>query len=486
MIQINFNQTNYLGEYPDRRKVKICPKCHEIFDPNVDNCPNCDLYLPSFPTSWIRSATNFFLLRRVLEIISIDLNGRFNKDSLTNILIDNNVISVDKTRLDDPVYFRGGPIRRAEEYRVNLLFLGFVIKSGNDYIISIAGNELISSKTYDNYLSVLTKAFMELKIGNEHDTRKTYSAYDNRIFLSSLRIINDLENEKINAYSQNIALAIMAKNESAQYQEALKISTTYDINSINEMWFSKGKEFNRVVNGVIIRWLSEARLINISKVHNLNRLSLTDYGRKILNEYSGVQITEDYQIIKDKILALLNSSIDKQYLRLNLGSEANNRTGANWETIVKKHFESLNFPIQWYRETQDFINIVLPSSVISSLTGGTKFNPDLIVKDPLWLIDPKKDVNMEMHKVIAYDQYANIVKGLSIIVSQKIMKNEKISIMRDQQLKNVIVIDGFALQVISDNKDYFDKQKITNIIDSTRSREYYYLDESKLFTEFIN
>ena len=485
MIQIKFNQTAYLGQYPDGTKVKICPRCSETFSPTKDDCPKCGLYLPSFPTSWLRSATNFFLLRRIMEIVSIDMGGKFDKNTLTDILIDYNVITVDAKRINDPIYYRGGPIRRSEEYKTNLLYLGFIKKDSSGYVLSNSGLELIRAKTYDSYLAVLTKAFMELKIGNEYDERGTYRQYDNRIFLSSLRIIKDLNEKGIEAYSQHVALAVMSKNEETEYKKALNVSVEFDIDKIDTMWFGEGREFGRVINGVVIRWLKEARLIDILRHKNKNRLSLTKYGKQVLEEYSKPIVKGEMLGSMEKIMELMHSSIYRQYLRLNLGSEKNNRSGASWESIVKSHFENLDFNIRWYRETQDFVRIDLPDYVTASLTGGTRHNPDLIIKNPLWLIDPKKDVNAEMHKVLAYDTYAGIVNGTCIIVSQKPMKDKKVEIMSGQKLDNVIVLDGFALQIISDNKNYFSPETVERIIGKTREDRYYYLDEALLFDKFI-
>jgi len=91
-----------------------------------------------------------------------------------------------------------------------------------------------------------------------------------------------------------------------------------------------------------------------------------------------------------------------------------------------------------------------------------------------------------MHKVIAYDKYGEIVDGLAIIVTQKIMRIDKIKIMERLELKKVLVLDGYALQVLSDNNKYFTKEKVISIINICRSNGVYYLDEESIFNNFVS
>ncbi|MBU4348658.1 hypothetical protein KJ671_04125, partial [Patescibacteria group bacterium] len=348
------------------------------------------------------------------------------------------------------------------------------------------------------YITSFSEAFMNLKIGNEFDVSNFYSAYNNHILFQCLRIINDLKNNDSPATIENLALAIMSKNEGGEYNKALKVSLEYDHKKIKQIWFSRGQEFNRVIKGVFVRWLNQTKMISIENKEGTTFVYLTDFGKNIFEKYrekylpisisgiSPVELATRTTTSFADIKFVLEGSLDKQYLRLSVSSETNNRSGAVWETIVKDNLNKLNLDVKWYKESLDFANIKLPDEIIISLTGGTRHNPDLIMHNPLWLIDPKKDVNAEMHKVIAYDKYGTIVNGLSIIVTQKIMRSDKVVIMESLGLKNVLVLDGYALQVLSDNPSYFTKEKVISIINLSPEKNIHYLNEELIFDNFVN
>lgn len=488
MPKIEFHQTNYIGKVDGKNEIKICPVCNIKFSVDSDDCPNCGLYLPSFPTSWARSATNIFLLRKVLEYIYLELKGECNIESLSKILTKNYIISFDTSRVDDEKYWKGGPMRRASEYLSNLQYLGFLLKENQTYKLTQKGNSLVLAKDYSEYITSFSEAFMHLKIGNEYDINGFYSPYNNHILFQCLRIINDLKNNLKPATIENLALAIMSKDESTEYEKALKVSIEYGHKKIREIWFSKGKEFDRVVRGVFVRWLNQTKMIDIENKEGTTFVSLTNFGKNLFEKYKEKYLSvPSLPAIEDKdIKSIIEGNLDKQYLRLSISSESTNRTGAVWETVVKENLNKLNLDVKWYKESKDFVSITLPDEVLMSLTGGTRHNPDLILKDPLWLIDPKKDVNAEMHKVCAYDKYGKIVNGLSVIVTQKIMRSEKVSMMRTLNLKNVLVLDGYALQVLSDNNTFFTKEKVVSIIKESHTSKIFYLNEEIIFDNYID
>jgi hypothetical protein len=488
MSKLEFYQTNYIAKNKaDGTEIKICPVCSNVFSVKEDVCSKCKMYLPSFPTSWVRSATNIYLLRKVLEFIHKNLNGICNTENLTRLLIDNYIISVDLTRINEPVYWRGGPRRRAAEYISNLQYLNFLKKNDGNFEITESGKSFILAEDVSDYLSVLSKAFLELKIANEYDKNGFYSEYNNHILFQSLRIIDDLSNKNIIATIENIALAIMSKDEDGAYDKALETSLKYSHKEINKYYFSRGKEFNRVVKGVFVRWLNQSKLINITNKERTIFLELTEFGKEIFNKYKVKYLTEKETggiLTPYEIRDILEKNIEQQYLRLKISSEVNNRAGAVWENIVKENLNKIGLDVKWYKETTDFVNIELPPKIMASLTGGTRHNPDLILHNPLWLIDPKKDVNMEMHKVMAYDEYAEIVDGLSIIVTQKMMRTDKAKMMKDLDLKKVLVLDGYALQVLSDNTKFFTKDKVISIIDDCKNN-IHYINEEVLFEKYV-
>jgi hypothetical protein len=245
--------------------------------------------------------------------------------------------------------------------------------------------------------------------------------------------------------------------------------------------------FDLVVKGVFVRWLNQSKLINITNKERTIFLELTEFGKEIFNKYKVKYLTEKETggiLTPYEIRDILEKNIEQQYLRLKISSEVNNRAGAVWENIVKENLNKIGLDVKWYKETTDFVNIELPPKIMASLTGGTRHNPDLILHNPLWLIDPKKDVNMEMHKVMAYDEYAEIVDGLSIIVTQKMMRTDKAKMMKDLDLKKVLVLDGYALQVLSDNTKFFTKDKVISIIDDCKNN-IHYINEEVLFEKYV-
>lgn len=485
MSRIEFHQTNYIGK-EDKKEFKICPFCNTVFNTEIDECPSCKVFLPSFPTSWARSATNIFLLRKVLEHIYIDLNTKCTVLELTELLTKNYIISYNHTRgRNDLIYWRGGPMRRASEYLSNLQYLGFIKKwLEKEFYLTENGINLANAENYSDYIKLFADAFMKLKITNEFDVRRTYSNYDNHILFQSIRIINDLNELKIQPTLEHIALAIMSKNEDLEYKKALETCIKYSSKEIKEKWFGRWQEFNRVIKWVFVRWLNQTKIIDIELKNGTIFISLTKFWKDIYNKYKNIYLLKYSEETTKSLNEIIDESIDKKYLRLSISSEINNRAWALWENIVKENFNKIDIELDWYKKSLDFVNITLPTEVLISLTWWTRHNPDLILKKPLWLVDPKKDVNIEMHKVFAYDKYWEIVNWFSIIVTQKIMRDEKIDMMRKAWLRNTLILDWYALQVLSDNKEYFDKEKVIKIFADCKWIVHY-LNEEKLFDDYI-
>lgn len=480
-----FLQTNYIVNTGRRTEIKLCPICKTTFPSNEDDCIKCNLYLPSFPTSWARSATNIFLLRRVLEYILNELNEECNPKSLALLLTQKHLISFDEKRKNDKKYWRGGPQRRASEYLSNLQYLGFIIKIKKNWVLTRVGKKIATAKKFSEYLTYFSDAFMNLKVGNEFDNRDFYKSYNNHILFQCLRIIDDLNKKKKNPTIENLALAIMAKNEQEEYAKALNISLKYKHTKIKELWFSKGKEFARVVQGVFIRWLNQVKMISQEKKERTIFVNLTKFGKNIFEKYKKIYLFSKNIEFSENTKNIVEVNLEKRYLNLLILNDQTSKSGKAWEEKVRVNFNKIGLKVVWYNKNSVFANIELPAEITVSLTGGSRHNPDLILRKPLWLIDPKKNVNQEMHKVVAYDKYAKIVNGLSIIVSQEIMKKKEILKMKEMNLKNVLVIDGNALQVLSENSDYFNENKVIEIFNKSIQNSFYYLNEESIFYNFI-
>jgi len=126
-------------------------------------------------------------------------------------------------------------MRRASEYLSNLQYLGFVVKENKTFRITENGKKLIQAKDYSDYITSFSEAFMNLKITNEFDTNGFYSSYNNHILFQCLRIIDDLKTNNKNATIENMALAIMAKDEKNEYKKALNTSLEYEHEKIREI-----------------------------------------------------------------------------------------------------------------------------------------------------------------------------------------------------------------------------------------------------------
>ena len=406
------------------------------------------------------------------------MKKHFSIEELTKLLIKENVIGVDIKRQYDLKYIKGSPQRRTVEYLTNLQYLGFVIKNQKKYNATSKGVKLAQTDRYSKYIFLFAESFMKLKIGNEFDTRKFYSDYDNHILFSSLRMIHDLNFSGNNCYAENIALAVCAKNEKNEYQKALFTSKKFDYRKIQKIWFKKGGEFKRVIQGVFIRWLIQTKLIKTQKSTKNNFFHLTDFGYEIFKKYSKRYTEFNRSNNYSNVNKVIYSYIESQYSKLHISSQLTDRTGFDWEENVKKSLEKIGFKVEWYKTNKYFADLTLPDKALLSLPGGSQHNPDLIIKTPLWLVDPKKDVNNEMHKVLGYEVYAKFVNGLAVIVSQKMLKPGKIKLLRS--LKNVIIIDGYALETLSKNSSYFKEKHLETLVLKS-NQETKYINEEYVF-----
>ena len=533
------NYTYYCDK--DRLYFKVCPFCNgRIEDKDICDCPHCGEWLPNFPTSWVRSATNIYILRKVAEFISVFLNGNCTDSDLSRVLTRENLVTVSQKRLENnrEEYWKGGPQRRASEYAVNLRYLGFASKKSYKTYLNYFGNVFTKVETKLDFNSCCIRSFLRLKLGNVHDSKGTYSQYRIRPLFLILKLIGDLEKSKKVAYLENIALAVMCRDEEDDYSKALNYSKEYDRQFIYDTFFSKGKEYKRVVLGVFVHWLEQIGLINKKSSTNLVELSLTPVGKEILDTYRKIDILSGYN--KDEIVENIEKSVDgvpiidfeydvlnsenrkyvykktgkteKYYLnaynklllseldkikkivvsfsskkerellelKVSKISEETQRTGQKWESYVYDCFDKLSLKPLWYRYERTFASVILPDEAMDSLAGGTEHNPDIIILEPLLLIDPKKNANNEMYKVSAYDLYAlhPEIDGNSLIASQVVLKENYAR--RIEGLKRTSVIDKYALDTLIKNKDFFKTELVFKLFGVGLDHGHY-IDEEALF-----
>jgi hypothetical protein len=154
--------------------------------------------------------------------------------------------------------------------------------------------------------------------------------------------------------------------------------------------------------------------------------------------------------------------------------------GGEWEGEVLKLLNSIGYTAEKYSDKRIFSEIKLPEQALNSLPGGSLHNPDIIVKEPLLLVDAKKDANKEMHKIQAYDIYAlhPKVDGNALIATETIMQKRLAE--RISHLKRTSVIDRYALETIAKNPKLFKINAVSRIFGVERKNGGY-VSEDLLF-----
>jgi len=520
----------------DKYYFKVCPFCKTELEGKSDvECNSCGAWLPNFPTSWVRSVTNIYTLRKIAEMVGECSNGICSDDALAKILAAEKLVTVDPIKLekDGVSYWTGGPRRRASEYTANLRFLGLASKSNTFTRLNYSGIKFSEVKTKLEFNATCARIFFRLRITNKYDIRGSYSEYKIRPIFLMLKIIKDLADVGKEAYLENMALAVMSRDEKVDYKRALNYSIEYDRSFLYKTFFSEGKEYRRVVQGVFSHWMEQIGLIERENIGNTIKIKITEVGKKILNFYetmhSSFEYNKDEALVKlmeyddgvlpfdveydfsdsdikylneklgdrSKLLKnIMNRSIDeelkalediisihstayeKKVLSLKVSSAKNAfKSGQEWEEEVYRSLEELNLSPKWYKKEKTFAHIVLSDEILNSLTGGTGHNPDIILFEPIILVDPKKDVNIEMYKVSAYDKYATDINvdANALIVSSVLMKPKLAE--RLKKLKRTSVIDKFALDVVVNNKDFFHPNLVRKLFGVNRSNGEYVSEE---------
>lgn len=466
-----------------KKNDKICPICNTVNKgKNIFYCIKCNTWIPHLNTSWVRSATNLFLIKRILEVVAEKTTAPFLRKDLLNALIERKIIKIDKTREKDKKYWAGSPARRASEYIQIFKYLGIIEPySDNKFSITEIGKEIINCDKRIDFIDLFVLVLTHFDPSNKY-VEKRYSNIRCNYFLLALDLIDQLEKNSLKASVEHVGLAFLCRDEN-DYLNAKKIGLKYSKKELIETIWGDSRELSRVIKSVFLRWLEQSKLVYIDRDPRNFKIKITKFGKKILEKYKNNKFkVKESSLFKKALLGEISDYIKKETkniseilisstktedrfkLTLGIKKTITQRFGGAWEQYVFNHLLNLGLEPRWYKETQDFANIKLPNSVINALTGGTRYNPDIIFYKPLFLIDPKDDANKEMYKVQAYDGYAthSQVNANALIVSKELMGKDQAERMAD--LKRTFVIDKEALDLLVNNKSYLNRDLIVKIL----------------------
>ena len=437
-------------------------------------CTECNLWIPHLNTSWVRSLTNSILIKRIVELIN--KHHLKTKDDLNESLKDNEIINFDQDKE-----------RRVSEYIQNLTYLGLLSKETEKFHLTSTGKKIAEIKQRQDWISWLTLILTHFSPSNKYTTPQ-YKDLRINYFLLVLELSNFIREKRLNFHWSLLGLCFTCRNK-RDFDSLKKIINNNDSQDILCFYWKSSKEYRRVVLGVFKKWLEHSKLIN-SK-------GITEFGINIYNLYKDYVFIENSILMNhlynenesylekefEKISTILRDSTEEAKritLSLLINKSSTLRTGAEWEEYVFNHLYQLGLNPKWYRGNfKIFKNIELSDDIKGSLTGGSNHNPDIIIEEPVILVDPKKDVNKEMHKVQAYDLYASTpgVEGSALICSKFLMQKKNSKMLR--RLTRTKVIDKNALDLLVNNKNRLKIKDIISIL-SEKNNEGEYIDEEKL------
>lgn len=376
---------NYVRQCDNKHKYKVCPFCKLIFEVSLFECSRCGAWLPSLPTSWARSATSLFLLRRVAENIYRLLNNSSDNSSLAQVLASMGLISVNPQKIDvlGDVYWKGTVMRRASEYSTNLKYLGFLEKKDGKDSLTFLGKRFVSTKTKLDFDSVAILSLMLLRLTNKHDIRRTYIKHNIKPIFLSLKLIGALQLKRREVSVDHIALAFMCRDEVDDFKKALKMSEKFSAEYIHNLFFSNGKEFNRAIIGVFSNWMEQVGLIKRERsLYGIRAVSLTKTGIAILKEFESMNL-RSVEIDLEKCLEfvkkiILKNSEDKNILSVVISRGA--KIGGEWEEEVLKLLKKIGYIAEKYSDNRIFAKTKLSEETLNALPGGSLHNPDIIIK----------------------------------------------------------------------------------------------------------
>ncbi len=452
---ITFNNGTQLKTYDSKNHSKKCsnPQCTNIYHINdfycscfgIDHFNNKNIsdmhlsgFLPHLPYSWSRSITNLDMLVDIIDEIKksqvlYDSNPKDMKKHLFLALLGKGKITVDSSKSKDKKYIKGGPERRVAEYLMCLQIFRLI---DSNYSLTALGEYLHKTKN----TSVLFLSFYILNIKNSILKGKTYQDFNVFHFKKIFEVLK----EKRSLLLEDCMLILMAhqpddyikvhdnffRDKSCQNPQLRKI--------LIERYFlgENNKEMGRQ-KAALFNLLEASGIIDLDKTNKL--YSLTKNAENLLDDIQQKQVAIDL-LVKD--IDSTNTNISNKAIDdlleisnniLNKNKPIKNpliyKSGGKHEKNMLSMFAKANIEFRKYDKSLTHIN--LPANVSSSLSGGTEHNPDHLctLKGSKVLVDSKssESIHNEIHKVIAYNAYAEQANTKTFIFLDNIIPNKTIA-----------------------------------------------------------
>lgn len=480
-MTVVFNSGTQLKTYDSKNGSKKCsnPFCGKIHDINSFYC-SCfgtdpfrnkniaDLslsgFLPHLPYSWSRSITNLPMLLNVLEEIN-ESEKLYANDSIQikkyilQSFSAKGLVKIDSDKKDDIKYIKGGPERRVSEYLLTLQILHLI---DDYYNLTGLGKFFVSTKN----TMVLFLSFYILKIKDKYLRSKIYANFHVQHFKY---LFNILKKEKVLSL-EDLTFILMAHTD----EDYDKVHTKFfnNTNNINlrknlletyfldkdnkEMGRQKAAIFNILVSSNILNFDTKTKLYSLTE-ESKNCLEFIKLNENIVNNIvDDIYKQDDNKKHIDSLMLLFESTLKNNKSKVN---ELINKSGGKHENNMLKMFSKANINFRKYDKS--FLHIKLPANVLSSLSGGTEHNPDHLctVKNTSILVDSKSSssIHGEIHKVIAYNGYAQEINSKAFIFLDGIFPNKTIPKLKKlleetpQYIERVTLFTKSAINLLCKN-----------------------------------
>lgn len=277
---------SYFCKTCNRTTLKVCYSCNEEIEIQGDPitvCPTCGKWLPDLPTSGFRSITKLHWFPIIINSTYTYLRDRANHEKLAEVLAVKGLVTInkEKRKLKGKQYLRDGPWRRAREYALDAMYMGFLERTDEQpYIYSTTpvGRLLIEINTFESEdLATLQSIFVDRLLKLKLLYGK-YTYYRSRPLLNTLRIVKDLRDNAIERKVDNLALAFLCRDETTEYNLALQTAGDYSHDFIHEKFFSESDELRRSIKDCLLKRLEQVNLIDSDN-------NITSFGESILDFY---------------------------------------------------------------------------------------------------------------------------------------------------------------------------------------------------------
>lgn len=331
---------------PKRMEHHVVSNLNEI-----SSCPNCGIWLPKFPTSWIRSFTNIGKIDEVImDLHKIETSSGISSEDLYTVQRAHNRVLYNLRRARTrglELYENGAPKRRMNEYISFLLTSGVLKKAGKNITFTRFGNEFLSKENTVKFVSLYIMLFSNMKMVNGYQSkgkRSVYSYFKVRFIDNILDMLTYKAQRNKIVTSSDFGLAILARNK----EDFIVNSLTNSLKSEGfkrDIYFGEtNKELNRGVISTFINCLISLNVI----VKNKNEYSITKIGeelQKFLSERPPIWENDISRSAELLVWRLLNNDlVSKSDLSSDLGEDffryAKEKHNIELTTVRDIHFNA--------------------------------------------------------------------------------------------------------------------------------------------------